>query len=182
MRAWTGPANLRFPGYVADPVDAIRLVNVVLSLTRVPESFGRTIAEAMAARRPVIAYGWGAARDLIQHGQTGFLIPPLGLPGALAHLETLADHPDLVAEMGRNGRERAQRLFSSEIFAAELNGIYQRVMDSWKTRRRTIRPDSGVRRFGATPHHVEDVQAVISVGGHRDKPAVGAGGDAMGKR
>ena len=28
MRAWTGPANLRFPGYVADPLDAIRLVNV----------------------------------------------------------------------------------------------------------------------------------------------------------
>ena len=182
MRAWTGPANLRFPGYVADPVDAIRLVNILLSLTRVPESFGRTIAEAMAARRPVIAYGWGAARELIQHGQTGFLIPPLGLPEALAHLETLADHPDLVAEMGRNGRERAQRLFSSEIFAAELNGIYQRVMDSWKTRRGKIQSDSGIRRFGATAHHVEDMQAVISIGGHRDKPAVGAGGDAMGKR
>jgi glycosyltransferase involved in cell wall biosynthesis len=182
MRAWTGPANLRFPGYVADPVDAIRLVNVVLSLTRVPESFGRTIAEAMAARRPVIAYGWGAARELIQHGQNGFLIPPLGLPEALAHLESLADNPELVAEMGRNGRERAQQLFSSEIFAAELNGIYQRVMDSWKTRRGKIQPDSGMGRVGTAAHHVEDMQAVISIGGHRDKPAVGAGGHAMGKR
>ena len=83
--------------------------------------------------------------------------------------------------MGRNGRERAQRLFSSEIFAAELNDIYQRVMDSWKTRRGKIQPDSGIRRFGATAHHVEDVQAVISIGGHRDIPAVGAGGQAMRK-
>jgi glycosyltransferase involved in cell wall biosynthesis len=182
MRAWAGPANLRFPGYVADPLEAIRLVNVVMSLTRVPESFGRTIVEAMAARRPVIAYGWGAARELILHGQNGFLIPPLGLPDALAHLERLADSPALVAEMGRNGRERAQRLFSSEIFAAELNAIYQRIMDSWKTRRGN-QPGSGQRRFEdlAAAPHVEDMQAVISVGGHRDKPPVGAGGHAMGK-
>ena len=182
MRAWTGPANLRFPGYVADPLEAIRLVNVVLSLTRVPESFGRTIAEAMAARRPVIAYGWGAARELIQHGENGFLIPPLGLPEALAHLERLADDPELVAEMGRNGRERAQQLFSSETFAAELNAIYQRIMEIWK-RRRGEQPGSGLPRFErlAAPLHVEDTQAVISIGGHRDIPAVGAGGQAMRK-
>jgi glycosyltransferase involved in cell wall biosynthesis len=182
-RSWTGPSNLRFPGYVADPVEAIRLVNVVLSLTRVPESFGRTIAEAMAAGRPVIAYGWGGARELISHGHNGFLVPPLGLPEALAHLESLANHPDLVAEMGRNGRERAKQLFSSQIFAAELNGIYQRIMDIWKTRRGT-RSESGPRGLAsaAIADHVEDMQAVISVGGHRDKPAVGAGGHAMGKR
>jgi len=180
MRAWTGPANLRFPGYIADPLNAIRLVNVVLSLTRVPESFGRTIAEAMAARRPVIAYGWGAAPELIQHGQTGFLIPPFRLPEALAHLERLADNLELVAEMGRKGRERAQQLFSSEIFAAGLNAIYQRIMEICKTRRGD-QPGSGPRRFEclAAAHHVEDAQAVISVSGHRDKPAVGADGHAV---
>ena len=136
----------------------------------------------MAARRPVIAYGWGAARELVQHGQNGFLIPPLGLPEALAHLQRLADNPVLVAEMGRNGRERAQQLFSSEKFAAELNAIYQRIMEIWKTRQGS-QPGSDPRRFEglAAAHHVENAQAVISVGGHRDKPAVGAGGHAMGK-
>ena len=99
---------------------------------------------------------------------------------ALAHLERLADSPALVAEMGRSGRERAQQLFSSEIFAAGLNAIYQRIMEICKTRRGD-QPGSGPRRFEclAAAHHVEDAQAVISVSGHRDKPAVGADGHAV---
>ena len=34
---------------------------------------------------------------------------------ALQHLELLADRPDRLREMGRNGRERAKRLFSPDV-------------------------------------------------------------------
>jgi glycosyltransferase involved in cell wall biosynthesis len=131
LRAETGPVNLQFPGYVANSVDAVRQVNVVVSLPLVAESFGRTIAEAMAARRPVVAYDSGAAPELVRHGKDGFLVRQPDLPKALEHLETLADHPDLVVEMGRNGRERARQLFAPDVFATQLNGIYGRVMDTW---------------------------------------------------
>jgi len=36
--------------------------------------------------------------------------------------------------MGRNGWERARQLFSPDVFATQLNGIYRRVMDAWTVR------------------------------------------------
>jgi len=128
------PVNLRFAGYAADPVDAMRQVDVIVSCSIVPESFGRTMAEAMAARRPVIAYDHGAAAELIRHGVDGFVVPYGDLELALQHLCMLSDHADLVVEMGRNGRQRAQKLFAPEVFAGQLNGIYREVLRGWETR------------------------------------------------
>jgi glycosyltransferase involved in cell wall biosynthesis len=142
---------LRFPGYIADAVAAIGQVNVVLSLSTIPESFGRTIAEAMAARRPVIAYAEGAAPELVRHGLDGFLVPPLDLAKVLEHLGQLADDPLLIAELGRNGRRRAQLLFSPQRFASQLNAIYRQILDAWKMQQ--------VARYGAacSADHVDGV-------------------------
>ncbi len=128
------PPNLSFLGYIADSVEAIRRVNVVVSFSLVAESFGKTIAEAMAARRPVVAYDWGATSELLRDGKDGFLIPHLEFGKALEPLEALADHADRLREMGRNARERAEGLFSPTAFASQLNGIYRRILDEWKAR------------------------------------------------
>ena len=48
-----------------------------------PESFGRSVIEAQAVGRPVIASRIGAMADLIDDGTTGLLVPP-GDPAALA--------------------------------------------------------------------------------------------------
>ena len=97
LRRENVPVNLRFTDYVADPVDAVRQVNVAVSFSVVAESFGRTLVEAMAARRPVIAYDHGAARELVRDGIEGFVIPPFDIERALLHIETLADDPQRVA-------------------------------------------------------------------------------------
>jgi len=129
LRRETAPVNLHFAGYVADPVDAVRQVNVVVSFSAVAESFGRTLAEAMAARRPVIAYDRGAVPELVRHGIEGFVIPPLDIEQALVHIETLADNPELVAAMGAAGRARAKNLFAPAVFASHLNDIYTRIFE-----------------------------------------------------
>jgi len=129
LRGESMPVNLRFAGYVADPVDAMRQVNVVVSFSAVAESFGRTLAEAMAARRPVIAYDRGAVRELVRDGVEGFVIPPFDVERALVHLETLADDPARVAAMGEAGRARAKELFAPDVFASRLNDIYRRVFE-----------------------------------------------------
>ncbi len=59
------------------------LSDVLISCSKKPESFGRTMIEAMAMNTPIIATRHGGALDIIEEGQTGFLVSP-GNPNELA--------------------------------------------------------------------------------------------------
>jgi glycosyltransferase involved in cell wall biosynthesis len=130
------PVNIRFMGYIAQAAEAVRQVSVVVSFSTVPESFGRSLAEAMAARRPVIAFDGGGVPELVRHGTDGFLVPCPDVESALEHLEAMASNTDCVTAMGRNARARAEELFSPAVFAASLNNIYRRVLEK---RRASVR-------------------------------------------
>lgn len=137
VRRGEGPVNLRLVDYVADPVDAVRQVNVVVSLSLVAESFGRTIVEAMAARRPVVGYRSGALPEIVRDCLDGFLIAPLDVASALNHLGVLADDPERVVTMGCSARRRAKALFSRAVFGSRLNEIYGHILEQW-TRRTAV--------------------------------------------
>lgn len=65
-------------GYVPETVkqQALLACDLVLSLVdNIQETFGLSIAEAMAAGRPVVASNWDGYRDLVRDGIDGFLIP-----------------------------------------------------------------------------------------------------------
>ncbi len=53
------------------------------------EPFGLTPVEAMATGTPVIAYQRGAVKEIIRHGETGFLIAPGDRASAIAYVDKL---------------------------------------------------------------------------------------------
>ena len=81
------------------------------------EEFGIAAVEAQAAGRPVIAVDAGGARETVEHGRTGLLVP-IGDPGALAR----ALREDMTRFDPRDIREHARR-FSPEVFRARLGEI-----------------------------------------------------------
>jgi glycosyltransferase involved in cell wall biosynthesis len=68
--------RVRLVDHCDDMPAAMMLADVVVSASRVPEGFGRTIAEAQAMGRPVIAPAHGAAAETFLPGETGWLFPP----------------------------------------------------------------------------------------------------------
>ncbi len=103
------PSNVAFPGYAANPRHAMARANVVMNLSHFAESFGRTVAEAHAARRPVIAYAWGAVPELIEDGVSGYLVPFGDLDAAAARISDLCEDAALIRRMGEAGRARVAR-------------------------------------------------------------------------
>jgi glycosyltransferase involved in cell wall biosynthesis len=82
-------------------------------ITSVPASEGRTTTgpEAMACGVPVVATDVGAVREVIEHGRTGLVVPPLDADAlATATLALLAD-PDFRARLGAEGRRRTVQLY-----------------------------------------------------------------------
>jgi GT2 family glycosyltransferase/glycosyltransferase involved in cell wall biosynthesis len=122
------PANLVFRGYASTPQEALDDVNVVMSLSHFAESFGRTIAEAQAARRPVIAYALGAVPELIQDGVTGFLIPNLDITAAAQSVKKICDEPSLINEMGDAGRKKMLLEYAPDVLRDALRGAFSEAM------------------------------------------------------
>jgi phosphatidylinositol alpha 1,6-mannosyltransferase len=70
------------------------------------ETFGQTIQEASASGLPVVAPASGGPLDLVDHGETGYLVPP-GDPASLIEaVRALTADPALRARLGAAARRK----------------------------------------------------------------------------
>jgi glycosyltransferase involved in cell wall biosynthesis len=89
-----------------------------------PEPFGRTVLEGMAAGIPVIGARGGGVPEIILNGITGRLTPS-GEPDALADaIASLMLDPDRRRVMGRAGRQRAVDHFSLDRMARQFEAAW----------------------------------------------------------
>lgn len=129
VRRGERPDNLVFAGYQADARTAIAEINVLLNLSTFAESFGRTVAEAMAAGRPVIAYRWGALPELVQHGKTGYLVPFRDIDGVVDAIVELCENGHRIGTMGEEGRAFITENFSQERLNERMAEAYERITE-----------------------------------------------------
>jgi glycosyltransferase involved in cell wall biosynthesis len=124
-------------GFRRDVPDLMRAVDV-MCLPSHREPFGLVYVEAALAERPVIACRAGGAPEIIQHGETGLLVPPpdsggsAGMATNVAPLAdailTMLDNRDRAAAMGRRGRQQAVERFGWPGYLARLSELYARVL------------------------------------------------------
>lgn len=75
--------RVRLVGHAEDMAAALLLADVVVHASTDAEAFGRTVIEAQAMARPVIASDLGGPRETVEDGVTGWRVPP-GDAAALA--------------------------------------------------------------------------------------------------
>lgn len=75
--------RVRFLGEREDVPALLAAADLVVHAAVDAEPFGRVVVEGMLARRPVIATDAGGVREILVHGETGWLVKP-GDPAALA--------------------------------------------------------------------------------------------------
>ena len=100
-------------GYVGDRKRLNQLFadSAVFCMPTICEPFGLAVIEAMSHGLPVVVSKVDAMPEIVQEGQTGFLVSP-GDPDALAErLISLLSSPELCARMGRAGRARVAQDF-----------------------------------------------------------------------
>jgi glycosyltransferase involved in cell wall biosynthesis len=102
-RLGLNPAQVIFAGFVPETELAAHYAAASLYVhTGRAESFGLAVLEACMAARPVVAVAEGGPREILQDGQTGFLVEPA--PAELASkINYLLAHPDCAQQMGRAG-------------------------------------------------------------------------------
>lgn len=124
----TLPNNIRIAGYADEPVDALREIDVLLSLSHFEESFGRTLIEAMAASRPVVAYDHGAIKEVVRHKVDGILVSPKNIAEAYKAIELLCNSPELIRSMGESANKFVRERFSYQQYKQDFKLLYDEVL------------------------------------------------------
>jgi glycosyltransferase involved in cell wall biosynthesis len=91
------------------------------------ETFGIVQLEAMAYALPVVASDWAGPRDVVLHGQTGFLCSPRDSTAFADAIQRLAENPELRLSMGAAGRKRYEHLFTAEQFVQNMKQVFNKV-------------------------------------------------------
>lgn len=88
--------RVQFLGFRSDTAELMATCDLITHTSIAAEPFGRVIVEAMLARRPIIGAAAGGVLELIEPGQTGWLVSP-GDAVALAKVMTdcWSDRPQL---------------------------------------------------------------------------------------
>jgi len=118
-----------FTGFVKNITDLYRCLDIVVLPSR-SEGFGRTIAEAMAMGKPVIASRVGGLPELISEGETGLLVPP-GDSNSLADaIVKLVENRSLAKKLGFNGRRKVKEQFSVEKNVRKIERVYMSLLSN----------------------------------------------------
>lgn len=95
----------------------------IFALPTHAEAFGIAAVEASAAGLPVIAARVGGLVDIVEDGETGYLIPPGDIQALADRLALLVEDASLRARLGQSSRERAEQRFDARKNAARLEEI-----------------------------------------------------------
>jgi starch synthase len=112
--------------------DVIELLShaTAFACPSVYEPLGIVNLEAMACNAPVVASAVGGIPEVVEHGETGLLVPysadaiPAFEAGLADAINSLARDPERATAMGKAGRDRAVDLFSWEAIAEQTVTVY----------------------------------------------------------
>lgn len=115
-----------FAGYRSQSEVARALkVTDALVLPSFAEGVPVVLMEAMAAGRPVITTGVAGVSELVEHGKSGFLVPPGDAQRLAQAIRAVLADPDRRVEMGRAGRTRVVEDFDIGKEAAWLGRLFE---------------------------------------------------------
>jgi glycosyltransferase involved in cell wall biosynthesis len=121
--------RLRLAGHADDMAAALLLADVVVHASTDAEAFGRTVIEAQAMARPVIASDLGGPRETVAEGVTGWRVPPgdaAALAAALARV--LAMPAEARAAIGAAARQAVLEHYSTRAMQDATIAVYRELL------------------------------------------------------
>jgi glycosyltransferase involved in cell wall biosynthesis len=119
-------SHVTFTGVVPDPLaDGLYAASdVVCQMSRWEEVFGYVNAEAMATAKPLVATRVGGIPEIIDHGNTGFLVERRDTAAMAARILDLLRDPSLRRRMGEAGLRVVAEKFNHKTNVAQLIQLY----------------------------------------------------------
>lgn len=118
-----------FAGQSADVLPWLQTAEIFV-LPSVAEGISIALLEAMSCSLPVLATSGGGNPELIQHGESGWLVPPDDLSALEEALRTLVRRVDLRASLARCARLRIEKNYSLAHTVDGLLDLYRHLAET----------------------------------------------------
>ncbi len=103
-----------FTGWITDVPSAVSVMDIVVCPNIKAEGFGKTIIEAGAMEKPVVASNIPPTDELIVNKETGLLVNPNNAEELAKAIEFLIENPSERKRIGNKARKRVMTHFSKE--------------------------------------------------------------------
>ncbi len=120
--------NIKFHDFVSDPQSLMQICDCIV-LTTHEETFGLVLPEAMRAGIAVIGSNAGGVPEIIDHEHTGLLFESGNPTDLCQQIMKLYSDPALRQKLAINGKDKADRVFSTERHFEELLSIIEDAAD-----------------------------------------------------
>ncbi len=123
--------TIKFLGFKNDILPFIKGADIFV-LPSLYEGMPNVVMEAMSVAKPVIATNVNGTAELIEENQTGFTIP-IKNPQILAEkINLIIDDKEKLIELGLNGKNRVEKLFSIERMITNLENYFYESINKQK--------------------------------------------------
>jgi glycosyltransferase involved in cell wall biosynthesis len=89
------------------------------------ESFGVSVVEAMACEKPVVVTNVGGLPEVVEDGVSGLVVPPANAEKLADAIEKLVTDERLRNSLGKQGRQRVEKLYNWENNLASMIAVYE---------------------------------------------------------
>ena len=128
VRSWVAEGLVEWWGHREDVAEVLAGSHVAVLPTYYGEGVPKTLLEAAACGRPIVATDVPGCREVVHHGGNGLLVPARDARALAGAITALADDPARRAAMGAEGRRRAETEFAAERIHAETLRVYERAL------------------------------------------------------
>jgi glycosyltransferase involved in cell wall biosynthesis len=119
--------RVRVLGFRSDPVALLDALDIYV-LPSLFEGFPRSILEAMALGKPVVATDIGGSREAVGHGVSGLIVPPKDSQALAEAIHRLVGAPLLRKSMGEAGRRMVDERFNARVNAEAHEAVYRELL------------------------------------------------------
>ncbi len=118
--------EILFLGFVKDMEGFMKALDVFV-LTSIWEGFGYVLVEAMAAKKPIVAFDITSNPEIVADKETGFLVPYPDEDFFAKKIIELNSSPELRSVLGENGRKRVESKFQLNQIIHEIENYLELV-------------------------------------------------------
>jgi glycosyltransferase involved in cell wall biosynthesis len=118
-------AHVRFLGQRDDVKELLQLSDVFVFPSLCAEGLPVALIEAMAMRKPCVAWRVEPNPEVIEHGASGLLVEPHSVEGFASAICALSTQADLRQKMGARGRAIVEEKFNLQRTVKQLESLYE---------------------------------------------------------